>query len=85
MSGFRRDDQQPPGSQPVTDGVVMRVEGVYEVDPALMQQHVHQQDMPIWDTMRIVRSRHDHLLWMHDHFADDRLSGEQILKELRGE
>jgi hypothetical protein len=30
-----------------------------------------QQDMPAWDTMRIVDSRWEHLDWMHQHFADE--------------
>jgi hypothetical protein len=30
-----------------------------------------QQDLPAWDTKRIVDSRWDHLDWMHSHFADD--------------
>jgi hypothetical protein len=30
-----------------------------------------QQDLPAWDTMRIVDSRWEHLDWMHDHFADE--------------
>jgi hypothetical protein len=29
-----------------------------------------QQNMPAWDTRRIVDSRWEHLDWMHDHFAD---------------
>jgi hypothetical protein len=43
---------------------------VYEVDPALMQQFP-QQDMPAWDTKRLVDSRWDHLDWIHDHFAEE--------------
>ena len=30
-----------------------------------------QQDLPAWDTHRIVDSRWEHLDWMHDHFADE--------------
>ena len=47
----------------------MRLDGVYEVDPALMETHFMQQNMPTWDTERIVESRNDHLAWMHEHFA----------------
>jgi hypothetical protein len=47
----------------------MRLDHIYEVDPERMQ-HFHQQDMPVWDTERIVASRWDHLDWMHAHFAD---------------
>jgi hypothetical protein len=57
----------------VTDGVVMRFDHVYEVDPERMQRF-RQQDLPAWDTLRIVDSRWEHLNWMHRHFADDVLS-----------
>jgi len=69
MSIFRLGDQRPPDPQPVTEGVVMRFDHVYEVDPALMAL-TGQQDFPAWDTRRIVDARWDHLDWMHDHFAD---------------
>jgi hypothetical protein len=39
---------------------------------------IAQLDMPAWDTMRIVASRWDHLAWMHDHWADGVLSGEEL-------
>jgi hypothetical protein len=58
----------------VEDGVVMRLEHVYEVDPALMGTHFKQQRMPVWDTERIVDSRWEHLNWMHFHFADETLT-----------
>jgi hypothetical protein len=70
MTIFRLGDQRPPDPQPITDGVVMRFEHVLEVDPALMELTA-QQEMPAWDTRRIVDSRWEHLDWMHDHFADD--------------
>ena len=54
----------------------MRFDHIYEVDPALMTEHVEQQEIPAWDTRRIVDSRWEHLAWMHDHFADSVLSGE---------
>jgi hypothetical protein len=77
MSIFRLGDQQPPDPRPVADGVVMRFEHVYEVDPALMGV-TPQQDLPAWDTRRIVDARLDHLDWMHEHFADDvLLAGEE--------
>jgi hypothetical protein len=66
---FRLGDQGPPPAQRITDAVVMRHEHVYEVDPGLMQV-TPQQDIPNWDTQRIVASRWDHLDWMHLHFAD---------------
>ena len=77
MGTFRRGDQGAPEPQRVTDAVVMRFEHVYEVDPALMEL-TGQQEVPAWDTKRIVDSRWDHLDWMHDHFADDvLLAGEE--------
>ena len=77
MSVFRLGDQRPPDPQPITDGVVMRFEHVYEVDPDLMQI-TPQQDMPVWDSLRIFNARWDHLDWMHAHFADEvLLAGEE--------
>jgi hypothetical protein len=70
MSIFRLGEQKPPEPRPVADGVVMRFEHVYEVDPALMGV-TPQQHMPAWDTVRIGEARLDHLDWMHDHFADE--------------
>ena len=82
MIGFRLAAQRPPEARRVKDDVVMRFDHVYEVDPALMTEHVRQQDFPAWDTLRIVASRWDHLAWMHEHFADSVISGEELLKEL---
>ena len=62
-----------PEATRVSDGVVIRLEHVYEVDPDLMGKHFDQQNMPIWDTLRIVESRNEHLNWMHEHFADETL------------
>jgi len=83
--GFRLSAQRPPQAEQVTDGVVSRFEHVYEVDPALMQENVKQQDIPNWDFERIVDSRWEHLAWMHNHFADSVLSGEELLKEIERE
>ena len=69
MSIFRLGDQRPPEPQRINDDVVMRFEHVYEVDPEKMRTFP-QQDMPAWDTRRIVDGRWDHLDWMHAHFAD---------------
>jgi hypothetical protein len=85
MLGFRLSAEKPPPAKPVTDGVVSRFEHVYEIDPALMSEHVHQQEIPNWDFQRIVASRWEHLAWMHDHFADSVLSGEELLKEIDAE
>ena len=57
MLGFRLAAQRPPERQRITDVVVMRFDHVYEVDPQLMTEHVQQQDIPAWDTQRIVDSR----------------------------
>jgi len=82
MIGFRLAAQLPPEPKRITDAVVMRFDHIYEVDPALMTEHVQQQDFPAWDTLRIVESRWEHLAWMHEHFADSVISGEELLKEL---
>jgi hypothetical protein len=70
VSIFRLGDQTPPEPRRITDAVVMRFDHVYEIDPALMEL-TGQQEVPAWDTKRIVDSRWDHLDWMHDHFADE--------------
>ena len=85
MIGFRLAAQRPPDPQRINDQVVMRFDHVYEVDPELMSEHTPQQDIPAWDTLRIVDSRWEHLAWMHDHFADSVVSGEELLKEIEGE
>jgi hypothetical protein len=58
-----------PEATRVSDGVIMRIQDIYEVDPELMGTHFRQQNMPLWDTERIVECRNDHLDWMHDHFS----------------
>jgi hypothetical protein len=73
--GFRLQAEQPPDPQPVADGVVTRLEHVYEIDPDRMQI-IRQQNMPVSDSLRIVDSRWEHLAWMHDHWADHVLSAE---------
>jgi hypothetical protein len=85
MLGFRLSAQKPPEADRVTDVVVSRFEHVFEVDPALMTEHVHQQDIPNWDFERIVDNRLEHLAWMHEHFADSVLSGEELLAEIEAE
>jgi hypothetical protein len=54
MLGFRLSAQRPPEAHRVNDLVVSRFEHVFEVDPALMTEHVEQQDLPNWDVHRIV-------------------------------
>lgn len=85
MFGFRLSAEKPPQAQRVTDVVISRFDHVFEVDPALMTQHVHQQDIPNWDFQRIVDNRWEHLAWMHDHFADKVLSAEELLGEIEAE
>jgi hypothetical protein len=85
MIGFRLAAQQPPEPRRITDVAVMRFDHVYEVDPALMTEHVRQQEIPAWDTHRIVASRWDHLAWMHDHWADTVVDGEELIAELETE
>lgn len=77
MLGFRLSAQQPPEPLRIKDDVIMRFDHVYEIDPELMQT-VKQDDMPAWDTERIVGHRWDHLEWMHDHWADAVLSAEDL-------
>ena len=85
MIGFRLAAQRPPEPQRITETVVMRFDHVYEVDPALMTEHTPQQDIPAWDTHRMVDSRWEHFAWMHDHWADEVLSGEELLEEIEAE
>jgi hypothetical protein len=84
MIGFRLSAQKPPDAKRIKDDVIMRFDHIYEVDPALMEQ-TPQQDIPAWDTHRIVDNRWEHLAWMHDHFADSVLSGEELLEEIEAE
>lgn len=69
MFGFKLAAQVPPKARRIKDDVIMRFDHVFEVDPELMQIYP-QQDIPAWDTHRIVDSRWDHLDWMHQHFAN---------------
>lgn len=85
MLGFRLSAQKPPEAQQIADGVIIRFDHIFEIDPALMTEHTPQQEIPAWDTLRIVASRWEHLAWMHDHFADSVLSAEELLKELETE
>jgi hypothetical protein len=77
MVGFRLSAQRPPEAKRINDDVVMRFDHVYEVNPDKMQTF-HQQDLPAWDTLRIVASRWDHLDWMHAHWADSVLGVEEL-------
>jgi hypothetical protein len=85
MIGFRLSAQKPPEAKQIKDDVIMRFDHVYEVDPELMTEHTPQQDIPAWDTRRIVDSRWEHLDWMHDHFADSVVSGEELMEEIEAD
>ena len=76
------EQHTPPAPLRVSEVAQTTFEHVYEVDPRLMQVHVLQQVFPNWDTLRIMRSRHDHLDWMHRHFAEKVVTGSAILAEL---
>ena len=85
MDGYTTGAQVPPDAKRITDTVVMRHDHVYEVDPALMTEHVRQQAIPAWDTLRMVDARLDYLYWIQDHWADERVSGEELLAEIEAE
>jgi hypothetical protein len=85
MLGFRLSAQTPPEAHRVNDKVISRLEHIYEIEPSLMSEHVHQQQIPNWDMHRIVDSRWDHLHWMQDHFAEKAISGEDLLAEIERE
>ena len=76
------EQHTPPPAQRASEVAQTTFEHVYEVDPRLMQSHVLQQVFPNWDTLRIMRSRHDHLAWMHRHFAEKVVTGSEILAEI---
>lgn len=79
---YRYDEQHtPPEAQRVSEVAITRFEHVFEVDPRLMQQWVTQQEFPTWDTLRIMNGRHDHLDWMHEHFAHKVIHGSELLPE----
>ena len=79
------EQHTPPPAARVSEVAQTTFEHVYEVDPRLMEVHVLQQVFPNWDTLRIMRSRHDHLAWMHRHFAEKVVTGSEILAEIDGE
>ncbi|GAA4087591.1 hypothetical protein [Nonomuraea soli] len=80
---YRYDrEMTPPPAERASPVAITRFAHVFEVDPALMTEHVLQQVFPNWDTLRLVRSRADHLAWMHRHFAHTVISGEELLDDL---
>lgn len=84
--GYRRAEQYtPPPPERASDVAISTFEHVWEVDPRLMQTWVLQQEFPNWDTLRIMNSRHDHLEWMHRHFAEKVVTGSELLAEIEAE
>ncbi|SFO53812.1 hypothetical protein SAMN05660359_04176 [Geodermatophilus obscurus] len=79
------EQHTPPPAVRASEVAQTTFEHVYEVDPRLMQEHVLQQVFPNWDTLRIMRSRHDHLAWMHRHFAHTVVTGSELLAEVEAE
>jgi hypothetical protein len=79
------EQHTPPPPLRASEVAQTTFEHVYEVDPRLMQEHVLQQVFPNWDTLRIMRSRHDHLAWMHRHFASTVVTGSEVLAEVEAE
>ena len=76
------EQHTPPAPQRVSDVALTTFEHVYEVDPRLMERWVLQQTFPNWDSLRIMNARHDHLDWMHRHFAEKVLTGSELLAEV---
>jgi hypothetical protein len=70
---YRYESEQPDPPRAVNDVVVIRVDDVYEVHPALMEV-VPQQDIPVWDTRRIVDGRASQVEFMAGHFAHSLLT-----------
>ena len=58
-----------PPARVINDQVAERLDGIYEVNPDLMR-HTTIEDMPAWDSRRIVQCRAGYLAWVHGHFAD---------------
>jgi hypothetical protein len=85
-TGYRRAEQTtPPDPERASDVAVTTFEHVFEVDPRLMERWVLQQQFPNWDSLRIMNSRHQHLDWMHRHFAGSVVTGSEILADLEAE
>lgn len=85
MSYRYSEQNTPPEPERVSDVAVNTFEEVFEVDPRLMERWVLQQQFPNWDSLRIMNSRHDHLDWMHRHFADRVVTGSELLAEVESE
>lgn len=79
------EQHTPPEPRRASEVAVTTFEHVYEVDPRLMQRWVLQQTFPNWDSLRLMSSRHDHLAWMHTHFASTVVAGSELLAEVDGD
>ncbi len=77
MIGFRLSRAEATRAAPGHRRRRRAIRPRHEVDPAKMTI-IAQQDMPAWDTMRIVDSRWEHLAWVHDHWADRVLTASDL-------
>lgn len=82
MSYRYSEQSTPPEPQRASDVAVTTHEHLYEVDARLMERWVLQQTFPNWDSLRIMNARHDHLDWMHRHFAGSVVTGSELLAEI---
>ena len=82
MSYRYSEQNTPPEPQRASDVAITTFEQMYEVDPRLMERWVLQQTFPNWDSLRIMNARHDHLDWMHRHFAEKVITGSELLAEI---
>jgi hypothetical protein len=85
MSYRYEQENTPPTPERVSEVAQTTFEHVFEVDPRLMERWVLQQEFPNWDTLRIVNARHDHLDWMHRHFASTVVTGSDLIHEIENE
>lgn len=85
MSYRYSDETTPPEPQRVSEVAQTTHEHLFEVDPRLMERWVLQQEFPNWDSLRIMNARHDHLDWMHRHFASTVVTGSELISEIENE
>lgn len=85
MSYRYEDETTPPEPQRVSEVAQTTHEHLFEVDPRLMERWVLQQEFPNWDSLRIMNARHDHLDWMHRHFASTVVTGSELISEIENE
>jgi len=85
MSFRYADENTPPAPERASEVAVTTHPHVFEVDPRLMERWVLQQTFPNWDTLRIMNARHDHLDWMHAHFAARTVTGSELIAEIQAE